>query len=222
MREQFQTDLYLPETYDPTDDNPFGPRERYMFLQDSEGDYLTLAHVSPPQPLSVLTHRFPERVPQIPKPGSKWVDHKKPESWRIADVLVLLYAVNSRQSFDELVGAVKERGNLKEGFDVGDGLQVVVVATQADLPRESWEVSEEEGRELARSLGCGFQLTSALTGDGVKELIEGYLVKVIELREENQRKEKEAQSPQPATADRGATRWKKLGAAVKQAFRKVR
>jgi GTPase KRas len=46
---------------------------------------------------------------------------------------------------------------------------MVLVACQTDLPIEQWEVSSEEGTELAREIGCPFLETSAKTGHHVDE-----------------------------------------------------
>jgi hypothetical protein len=205
-REQYTEGKFLPETYDPTDDDPSGPRESWPLLQEAEGkEYVVTLHISPPQLLSAL---------------------EDPGRWSISDVLVPIYALNNRESFDELRAALESASqSLSNKFDAGQRLFKVVMATHCDLPREEWKVSEEEGRELATLLGYDFRMTSALTGEGVKELIEDYVRKVIEMREEDLRKEEEEwlrrESAPPPDAGAAGAGWRsKTRAAIKRVLAK--
>jgi small GTP-binding protein len=86
--------------------------------------------------------------------------------YRGTHTFILAYAVNDRESFDEIVSvwapAVKSLGQ--------DGAKIVVVACKIDLPRDQWKVSSVEGRILATSLGSSFVETSAKDDINVSEL----------------------------------------------------
>lgn len=73
--------------------------------------------------------------------------------------LVLIYSVTSRQSFEQL-------SNLKElvlGAKGVSKLPCVMFATKTDTPEDLWQVTEQEGKELAEKFGCcNFSMISLL------------------------------------------------------------
>ena len=74
------------------------------------------------------------------------------------NMVMVAYAVDSRRDFDsELQIIVRE---LKSVFGSSPP-PMVLVATKTDIPEPRWQVSREEGKALADSLGCHFVETSA-------------------------------------------------------------
>lgn len=71
----------------------------------------------------------------------------------------MIYSVTSRQSFEQL-------SNLRELVLSSKGvskLPSVMFATKNDAPEELWQVTEQEGKELAEKFGCcGFSSISLL------------------------------------------------------------
>lgn len=66
---------------------------------------------------------------------------------------------------------------------------IAVVASKADLAEAAdtgtgtaWEQGIGEGSELAVQLGARFGVTSALWGDGVKDVVEELAARVLEMK----------------------------------------
>ena len=68
------------------------------------------------------------------------------------------YAINSRSSFDEILSL---RENILRAKDE-DKVPMVLIGNKCDLDKER-QVSTYEGKELAKSFGCPFYETSALS-----------------------------------------------------------
>jgi len=82
----------------------------------------------------------------------------------VAKGFLLVYSITSRKSFEEIVTAYQQilRFKAKGSF------AAILVANKCDLEHER-EVGMQEGRDLARHLGCIFIETSAKNRIGVDE-----------------------------------------------------
>jgi small GTP-binding protein len=88
-----------------------------------------------------------------------------PMYYRSADMCLVVFDVSARKTFSgvgEWVSDVRKYA-LNE-------CKIIIVANKRDL--ESIEVDSEEARRLAEDLGCMYTETSALTGAGVRSLVE--------------------------------------------------
>ena len=86
---------------------------------------------------------------------------------------ILVYAVTSRQSFDELKQIHAEIASIR-GHDL-DSIPVMLVGNKCDETASQREVTPAEGQTLAKSWKCGFMETSAKTDHNVKELFQELL-----------------------------------------------
>ncbi|RIB12382.1 putative small G-protein Ras1 [Gigaspora rosea] len=75
---------------------------------------------------------------------------------RTGEGFLLVYSITSRNSFDEITTFYKQILRVKDK----DYFPAIVVANKCDLEMER-QVSEQEGRELAKQLNCKFIETSA-------------------------------------------------------------
>jgi len=95
--------------------------------------------------------------------------------YKNAQVVILVYDVTDKKSFDEVknywYGQVKELG--------GKDIIICVAANKYDLYEER-QVSNEEGEEFAKSIGAIFASTSAKNDSGIKSLFENIGRKIIE------------------------------------------
>jgi hypothetical protein len=105
-----------------------------------------------------------------------------------ADALILLYDGSSPESLEEL-----RRMQLKvlapEMREGDEAPPIAVVASKADVAEAAdtdtgtgtaWEQGIGEGSELAVQLRARFGVTSALWGDGVKDVVEELAARVLE------------------------------------------
>ena len=84
-----------------------------------------------------------------------------------AKLAILVYAINLKDSFENLKNVwLKE---LKEHAD--PDVVMGIAGNKSDL-YENEEVSEQEAREFAKSIGAIFCLTSAQSNSGIEELFE--------------------------------------------------
>ena len=75
------------------------------------------------------------------------------------DVFVLVYAINDRSSFEDLV---RIRDTLEQGRGAEDPTRFMLVGNKKDTEKER-EITTEEGREFARSMDCSFYEVSTAT-----------------------------------------------------------
>lgn len=97
---------------------------------------------------------------------------------------VLVYAVNSRDSFEEIIEFANLTARVKDK-DLRD-IPMILLGNKCDLPEEHWEVGESEGIELANSLGCKFMLTSAYKTININEAFEELVRSIRVAREEKE------------------------------------
>jgi len=83
---------------------------------------------------------------------------------RTGQGFLMVYAITSRSSFEELVGFKDQILRVKDA----DRVPMVVVGNKSDLESER-QVSNQEGADLARSFGAPFFETSAKTRVNVEE-----------------------------------------------------
>jgi len=83
---------------------------------------------------------------------------------RTGQGFLMVYAITSRSSFEELVGFKDQILRVKEA----DHVPMVVVGNKSDLESER-QVSSQEGQDLARNFGAPFFETSAKTRVNVEE-----------------------------------------------------
>ncbi|KAM0219615.1 hypothetical protein ACHAQI_001001 [Fusarium lateritium] len=101
-----------------------------------------------------------------------------------ADAFILLYDGSSPESLEELrrMQLKMLAPDMREG---DEALPIAVVASKADVAEAAdtgtaWEQGMGEGNELAVQLGAKFGVTSALWGDGVKDVVEELAARVLE------------------------------------------
>jgi GTPase KRas len=80
------------------------------------------------------------------------------------EAFLLVYAINSRDSFDE-ISAYKEL--ILRAKDA-DQVPIVLCGNKCDLEKER-EVTQQEGKDLAKSIGAEFFETSALDRINIEE-----------------------------------------------------
>jgi len=112
---------------------------------------------------------------------------------RTGEGFLLVYAITSRASFDEIKGFQQQILRVKDK----DYFPVIIVANKCDLEYER-EVSSQEGRDLARSFGCRFIESSAKQRINVDE---AFYNLVREIRRYN----KEQSQPPKHMSDRTDT-----------------
>lgn len=95
------------------------------------------------------------------------------------DAFMLVYDVGQKRSFEPLTHIYEK---IMKDIETAASLPAVVVAAKTDIPRESWQVSAEEGRELAERLGIQFRECSAKEGVGVNEIMEQLVEASMEIR----------------------------------------
>jgi len=83
---------------------------------------------------------------------------------RTGQGFLMVYAITSRSSFEELVGFKDQILRVKDA----DRVPMAVVGNKSDLESER-QVSNQEGADLARSFGAPFFETSAKTRVNVEE-----------------------------------------------------
>jgi len=83
---------------------------------------------------------------------------------RTGQGFLMVYAITSRSSFEELVGFKDQILRVKEA----DHVPMVVVGNKSDLESER-QVTSQEGTDLARNFGAPFFETSAKTRVNVEE-----------------------------------------------------
>lgn len=98
---------------------------------------------------------------------------------RTGEGFLLVYAINSRNSLDELQVFYEQIQRVKDS----DNVPVLVVGNKSDLEIER-QVSYEEGVAFAKSLGCPFLETSAKQRINVEEAFYG-LVRAINTSEQS-------------------------------------
>lgn len=96
---------------------------------------------------------------------------------RTGEGFLLVYAINSRNSLDELLVFYEQIQRVKDS----DNVPVLVVGNKSDLEIER-QVSYEEGLAFAKSLGCPFLEASAKQRINVEESFYG-LVRNINAKE---------------------------------------
>ena len=85
--------------------------------------------------------------------------------YKDAAVCILVYDITKRKTFDNLKSYWYEQ--LKENS--GKNIVVGIAGNKCDLYEEE-EVSEDEARQFAESVGAVFELTSAQNNTGINEL----------------------------------------------------
>ena len=95
---------------------------------------------------------------------------------------VLVYAINSRDSFDEIANFREMILRAKDS----DNFPILLVGNKCDLEKER-EVSLQEGKDLAKSFGIPFLETSAMNRINIQE---SFFQIVREIRKHNTVSEK--------------------------------
>ena len=104
---------------------------------------------------------------------------------RDAKIILLVYAIDNKHSFEELsfwFNFVKEN---KEG---DNNYILALIANKCDL-FDSQEISDEEGKEIANKYGVDFLITSALVkAKAFRNFVQQLIIKYIENNEKNNEK----------------------------------
>ena len=108
-----------------------------------------------------------------------------------AKMAILVYAINRKESFENLKNIW-----LKEIREHADRNVVIGVAGNKSDLYENEEVSEQEAREFAKSIGAVFGLTSAQSNSGIKELFEDIGKKYLDSNSENNESGNQNQKPE--------------------------
>lgn len=86
-----------------------------------------------------------------------------------AHAIILLYAVTSRQSFNQLQRFYKDHFQDSETGSLLANKPVWLMANKTDLPLKDWEVSTQQGEAFAKTIGARFLSVSARTKEGLEE-----------------------------------------------------
>jgi len=104
---------------------------------------------------------------------------------------LLVYAVNSRTSFEECKNL---RNQILRARDKdADKVPIVLLGNKCDMPAEDREVTAEEGKALAQEFGCIFFETSAKENINVTEAFTSVTRKIVEIQNSDEGKKKEKQ-----------------------------
>jgi len=101
-----------------------------------------------------------------------------PEGVLALDALILLYDVGSRSSFSQIAEIYQSILSVRGKLSV----PTAVVANKFDMFQESRQISDDEGMELAETIGADFAKCSAREGDGVKEVVKQIMRHAIDGR----------------------------------------
>jgi GTPase KRas protein len=96
------------------------------------------------------------------------------------EAFALVYAVNSRDSFESLVEFADLISRLRD-CDV-KRVPLVLIANKTDLPEEDWQVCEREGTAFASRIGATYVATSAKTGANVELAFATLIRRVVAMR----------------------------------------
>jgi GTPase KRas protein len=96
------------------------------------------------------------------------------------EAFALVYAVNSRDSFESLVEFADLISRLRD-CDV-KRVPLVLIANKTDLPEEDWQVCEREGTAFASRIGATYVATSAKTGANVELAFATLIRRVVVMR----------------------------------------
>ena len=91
---------------------------------------------------------------------------------------MIVFDVTSRISFKQVTTYYDSIVKAKE-YDV---LPIVLCANKSDLPRSSWQVTEEEIMKLAKEKSFAHMLTSAKANSNVKESFEELAKRIVKCR----------------------------------------
>ena len=98
---------------------------------------------------------------------------------RDSDCYALVYSCSNRAAFDGIrewqqrVLSLQQSSSSLAERKANPTALVALIATKCDLQNDWQQVSGDEGRELARELGCVFYETSARTADGCDQAFDG-------------------------------------------------
>jgi small GTP-binding protein len=84
---------------------------------------------------------------------------------KTSDAVVLVYAVNDKNSFNELDSWLEK---LNETADISKK-PIIIIGNKADINESERVITYEEGKEYASKKGYNFYETSAKTGQNVQE-----------------------------------------------------
>ncbi len=96
--------------------------------------------------------------------------------YKDASIAILVYDITSEESFEEVQNYWYEQ--LKESGE--ENMIIGIAGNKCDLFQEE-EVSEEEGKKFAKSIGAVFKLTSCKESIGIDELFEECGKKFLEI-----------------------------------------
>ncbi|KAJ3447396.1 ras-like protein rasd [Anaeramoeba flamelloides] len=96
---------------------------------------------------------------------------------RAGEGFLIIYAINSRNSFDEVSSFREQITRVKDSDDV----PMIIVGNKNDLENER-QVSQGEGTDLAKSFNCPFIETSAKTRTNVEEAFFGLVREIRKIK----------------------------------------
>lgn len=88
---------------------------------------------------------------------------------RHVQAIILLYAVNSRQSFNQLQRFYKDHFQGSETGSLLANKPIWLMANKTDLPPKDWEVTTQQSEAFAKTIGARFLSVSARTKKGLEE-----------------------------------------------------
>ena len=117
--------------------------------------------------------------------------------YKDAKVVILIYDITSKKSFTELKQYLYEQVKLYGRKDV-----IFAICANKMEYYQSLQVTEQEGKEFAKSIGAGFFCTSSLSNAGIDNMLENIGKKLLDpnydfyedenkIKEEYERKKKE-------------------------------
>lgn len=104
---------------------------------------------------------------------------------RSGEGFILVFAINSRSSFQEMQGFVTQIKRVKDT----DNVPMVLVGNKCDLESER-QVSTAEAKEQAKLIGCEFIESSARNGKNVEDAYFMLVKKIRQAGKESKSKKK--------------------------------
>ena len=108
--------------------------------------------------------------------GQELYRNLTPMYYRDSKIAFILFDVTSKTSFDNLESWVRDIRN-----EAGDGVLLSIVGNKIDL--DDRVISQVQATDYALSIGAQYFETSAITGEGVNEMIQCSLEEYIPLIE---------------------------------------
>ena len=111
-----------------------------------------------------------------------WKNYEKPELKQLlrdSDACVLVYSCTSRDYHELLVNGWAEVVSEQDASEAPARRHLWVVHDNLDIDQSMWQVSLDEGRQWAGTIGAHFRALSSRTGEGTKDFNTEIITRVL-------------------------------------------